>query len=328
MKVGITVGPPHAQFSAPLNCQKHILEELRKMDTGIDLVGVHDKVPRGLDLLHMHNLPFRSVEWLRARKAPHVIAHAHGNLLWCHPELMTNRPIDRLRMKSWAYMSRRHIDAYLAVSHYLSFFLGSWGVKPDRLRTVYNGIEPVFFEKANGRPPVKGPYILHVSSYQPKKNTESLIKAFPLIRREFPNHRLVVTGPGHMGAASGAAAEGMKGVQFLGKVSNECLHRLYGDAALFVFPTLHETFGLPAVEAMAMGCPVLTTRRGSMPEVCGEGARYCSPEPDSIARHALTVLGDASLRRTLRKQGRARAKVFTWERAAKDVLRAYEEVLG
>ena len=328
MRVGITVGPLHAQFSAPLNCQKHLLDELRKMDTGIDLVAVKDRVPRDLDLLHMHNIPFRSMEWLRARKAPRVIVHAHGNLLWVHPELMTNRPIDRARMKFWAFMSDRHVDSYIAVSHYLSYFLISRGVKPDRLRVAHNGIEPVFFEKANGRPPVKGPYILHVSSYQPKKNTESLILAYPSIQREFPDHRLVIAGPRHMGAASEAAAEGMKGVEFLGKVTNECLHRLYGDADLFVFPTLHETFGLPAVEAMAMDCPVLTTRRGSMPEVCCDGASYCSPDPDSIARSAIEILDSPSRRRTLRSRGKTRAQYFTWEKAAKAVLRVYEEVLG
>ena len=324
MKVGIVVGLTGSKFSAPLMCQRKLYVALQDMDTGLDLIPVEDRPPLGLDLLHVDNIPFRAYQAWRVRKAPLVVAHAHGNLVWAHPELMENGPHDRALMRFWASMSRNQVDAFIPVSHYLRYFLCSWGVSPDRLHTVYNGIDPLYLGEAPARSPEMRPYILHVSKYQPKKNTEALVEAYQTIRKGFPEHDLIIAGPGH-GRSQNPSP---KGVTILGKVPASDLHRLYAGAACFVFPTLHETFGLPVVEAMATGCPVVTTRRGSMPEVGDSAVEYCEPTPASIAATVMDLLDNPSRQRTLRTRGKSRAKTFSWERAASDVLRVYEEVLS
>jgi glycosyltransferase involved in cell wall biosynthesis len=328
MKVGVVIGPKDAPFSAPLQCQRSLLAAMRGLGTSLDLVPVEGSVPHGLDLLHVDNLPFNWWEYYRVWRAPKVVSHAHGNLLWVHPELTGKTLAQRTRMRTFSRLSRKHLNRVLCVSNYLRQTLISVGMDPERLDTVYNGIDPIFSERTPGHPPLSGPYILHVCKYQPKKNTVSLVEAFPAIRQEFPDVKLIIAGPGHMGAASGSAAEGMPGVRFLGKVSMKTLHDLYADAECFVFPTRHETFGLPVVEAMASGCPVITTRKASMPEVGGGAVEYCHGSPADIAATVIDVLREPLRRRTLRKKGKARARKFSWERAGKQVLRAYEEVLG
>jgi len=297
-----------------------------EMDNGFEIVPIKGSVPKGLDILHVDNLPFHWWEYARTFKAPHIIAHVHGNLAYSNPELTEYGAWQRVRMRAWARVSRRRITHFLPVSHYLRHFLTAWGVDPDRTTTIYNGVDPMFFERPKGVPPVKGRYILHVSKYQPKKNTEALVRAFPSIRDEHPDLKLVIAGPGHKTGPSGKAAQGMKGVKVLGKVSIDRLTRLYWHAEIFVFPSLHETFGIPIVEAMAAGVPVVTTRRTSLPEVGGDAAWYVEPTPGAIAEGVIEVMNGKDTRSYMRHQGQRIARKFTWERAARDVLRVYEGV--
>ena len=325
MRVGLVLGPDGV-FSAPLQCQRRLYKALLALDTDLELIPIKGSVPKRLDLLHLDNLPFRWWEYARTYRAKHIIAHAHGNIVWVHPELTSFNTMTRARMKFTARLARRRLHHIFPVSQYLKNFLESWGVDPGRLTTIYNGLDPMYFDPPHDPAPVNKPYILHVSKYQPKKYTEILIRAFPRIRKEHPEIKLVIAGPGHLGGISEEVASGMEGVKFLGEVPTEILPRLYSNAEVFVFPSLHETFGLPVAEAMASSCPVVTTRRTCLPEIGGDAVMYASTNPISIANCVLEILGDPSLLRSLQVKGKERAKRFTWERAAKDVLRVYEEV--
>jgi glycosyltransferase involved in cell wall biosynthesis len=113
----------------------------------------------------------------------------------------------------------------------------------------------------------------------------------------------------------------------MGYVSDTALNQLYARADLFVFPTLAEGFGMPPLEAMARGCPVIASRCGSLPEVCGDAAYYVDErDPRAIADGIVRVLTDHTLRRGLARMGRERARRYEWSRSARHVFRLLEEV--
>jgi len=113
----------------------------------------------------------------------------------------------------------------------------------------------------------------------------------------------------------------------LGFVADEELPALLSAAEAFVFPSLYEGFGLPPLEAMACGTPVVASRAGSLPEVLGEAALLVPPDDPGALEDALArLLDDGALRATLRERGLARATEFTWERTARQTLEAYREV--
>src|SRR5262249_47521341 len=119
-----------------------------------------------------------------------------------------------------------------------------------------------------------------------------------------------------------------KHVRFFGFVSDQTLAALYRLAHTFVFPSLYEGFGLPPLEAMASGTPVITSNVSSLPEVVGDAALLIDPyKPEAIAEAMHRVLGDATLRADLRRRGLARAREFSWERSVARVREIYAEVM-
>jgi glycosyltransferase involved in cell wall biosynthesis len=118
-------------------------------------------------------------------------------------------------------------------------------------------------------------------------------------------------------------------VTFTGYVPDEDLPALYNAAELFVFPSLYEGFGLPVLEAMACGAPVVTSNTSSLPEVAGDAAILVDPyDVNAIAQAMRQVLEDPALAEALRQKGLERAKLFTWEKTARQTIAVYEKVLG
>ena len=112
-------------------------------------------------------------------------------------------------------------------------------------------------------------------------------------------------------------------------VDDQMLLRLYRNARIMVYPSLYEGFGLPPLEAMGCGCPVVVSNATSLPEVCGDAAYYIDPYTvESIAEGMCKVLTDDSLRQSLIRKGLGRAKMFTWEKSAKEHLKVFEEVMA
>ena len=122
---------------------------------------------------------------------------------------------------------------------------------------------------------------------------------------------------------------GRDAVRFLGYVPREDLAALYGLARLCVYPSLYEGFGLPVAEAMACGCPVVTSNVSSLPEVAGDAAVLVDPRSvEDITEGVAALWADAARRRELAARGQARARCFTWERAARETAAVYDSVLG
>ncbi len=187
---------------------------------------------------------------------------------------------------------------------------------PRKIRVIHHGIDHRRFTPGEGP---REPFLLYPARPWPHKNHARLYEAFALLRRDRPDLRLVLTGGGHSGATP-------DGVEALGNVSSDELVSLYRSAAALVFPSLYEGFGLPPLEAMACGCPVACSVAASLPEVCGDAARYFSPDdPAEIAAAAGDVLDDPG---AWSKRGLARAAGFTWERSAQAHEAVYRELLG
>jgi len=176
------------------------------------------------------------------------------------------------------------------------------------------------------------PYLLYVGGRGGYKNFDALLRAYaqrPSLVGEFD---LVAFGGGGFSAAERAVMQslGLKGdqVRQMGG-GDSALAALYQGAALFVYPSLYEGFGIPPLEAMSFGCPVVCSNRSSVPEVVGDAAFFFDPEStDAIGQAIESVLNDAALRQTLISRGRERIKLFSWKRCAEQTLDVYRRVLS
>jgi glycosyltransferase involved in cell wall biosynthesis len=158
------------------------------------------------------------------------------------------------------------------------------------------------------------------------------VAAFSRLRCEFPEFRLAIVGPTiwrHDQLREQIRELGMSSrVKLLGYVPDEALPALYSAASLFVFPSLYEGFGLPVLEAMACGTPVVCSNLSSLPEVAGEAALLVDPtNPDELAGAIRRALLDGDLRGDLRQRGLQRARSFTWQRTANKLMDVYSELL-
>ena len=174
-------------------------------------------------------------------------------------------------------------------------------------------------------------YILFVGSIEPRKNLVGLLKAYSLLpaatRKEY---RLVLAGfSGWKNEQVFRLLDRLKSdVEYKGFVDDETLAGLYRNAACFAYPSFYEGFGLPPLEAMACGCPVVVSKVASLPEVCGDAAHYVDPhDVEGIAEGLNRVLTDSALRQSLMQKGFERARLFSWEKSAREYLKVFEEVL-
>ncbi len=189
-----------------------------------------------------------------------------------------------------------------------------------RVVVVPNGIGASFRAPAPGAQVsalVDGPYVLHVGGATKRKNLAALAKAWRQVVGEQSGLKLVLIGP--KDERRHAAFSVVK----LGyREPNEIAHAMR-RATCVVVPSVYEGFGLPALEAMAVGTPVVAARRGALPEVCGPAAMLVEPDADGLAEGILRVIADGALSRDLRSRGVERAHEFSWQRSAEGHLRTY-----
>jgi glycosyltransferase involved in cell wall biosynthesis len=175
-------------------------------------------------------------------------------------------------------------------------------------------------------------FLLCVGTIEPRKNLSRLLRAFQLLRANGRSAAsLVIVGRKgwlYDSIFAEILAAGLQdAVIFTGHVSDDDLSGLYSMARAFVYPSLYEGFGLPCIEAMACGCPVVTSNRGALLEVTGQAAVHADPEDvASIAAAIELALQDDSLRQTLIARGLERARIFTWDHYACEMMKAFEEI--
>jgi glycosyltransferase involved in cell wall biosynthesis len=209
----------------------------------------------------------------------------------------------------------------------------------ERITPVYLGVDHGVF-KIYDRETLKSrkedlalpeKFILFVGTREPRKNLDRLMRAYAelpeQVQKEFS---LVLIGPRGWGESDPAARQKLANrVLVLDYLETQKLALAYNLASVLVYPSLYEGFGLPPLEAMACGCPVVVSRAASLPEVCADAACYVDPKDvQSIAEGVSTVLSDDELRRSLIKKGAERVKLFTWENTARKTLEVFDEVLS
>jgi len=213
---------------------------------------------------------------------------------------------------------------------------------PDKIDVIYNayderfGVEPREEDvvRVRERFQLHDEFVLYAGNVKPHKNLERLIQAFDLVRQRGLSHlKLVVIGDEVSKYASLRRAvhrhQLHKHVRFLGYLPEETLAVMYRLAGVFVFPSLYEGFGLPPLEAMASGTPVVTSNVSSLPEVAGDAALLIDPyDPAAIADGIYCVLTDERVRGSLRRRGLERARQFSWEASVRRIREIYREAAG
>ena len=212
--------------------------------------------------------------------------------------------------------------------------------EPEKIAVIYNAYDERFaidpaeedVVRVRERYQLQDEFVLYAGNVKPHKNLERLIEAFQIVRKRGLDHlKLVMIGDeiSKYTALRRAVHRHQlhKYVRFLGYLPEETLAVMYRLAGVFVFPSLYEGFGLPPLEAMASGTPVVTSNVSSLPEVAGDAALLVDPyDPRAIADGIYRVLTDADLRKDLRRKGVARAGQFSWEQSVRRVRRIYNEV--
>jgi glycosyltransferase involved in cell wall biosynthesis len=234
------------------------------------------------------------------------------------------------------------------------------GIAPERIRTIYNAPDPLFYsphslplkcvgEEEMRNPPemqrvleryqIHYPFLLYVGRTNPHKNIPRLVEAFSVLRGQLAEHplykdlRLIIIGD-HISRHPSLRHAVIQGkvedsVRFLGFVPIETLRVFYQAASAFVFPSLYEGFGLPPLEAMACGTPVICSQMSSLPEVVGDAALIVNPENVfDIARGIRETLLDHDLRRNMIEKGFQQLRRFSWDTCARHVLETYQDVVA
>jgi len=293
-----------------------------------------------LDLVH---IPLNRVPLLMIK--PYVVTiHDMANLFY-------EEGAGNLRMQLRRYRFRRGLvraNRVIAVSDATRRdVVNHMQVPPGRVQRVYNAPDPGFRVEGTScdieqqqrimeRYQIHYPFLLYAGNIRRHKNVPRLVEAFAVVRDQLQSHplykdlRLVIIGdtisqyPAVRQTVIKSRVEPV--VRFLGFVPFETLRCFYEMAAAFVFPSRYEGFGLPPLEAMACGAPVVASNVSSLPEVVGDAAILVNPENVfDIARGIREVLLDADLREQLIVRGRAQARRFSWERTARQVLEIYQE---
>lgn len=292
------------------------------------------------DLVH---IPLARVPLLMIR--PYVVTiHDLANLFFEEEASKFRMQLRRYRFRRGLVRAERVIAVSEATRRDCQTQLG---IPPERICRVYNAPDPGFLAAPSPdqsderrrileRYQIEHPFLLYAGNIRRHKNVPRLVEAFAVLREQLSAHpqysglRLVIIGdtisqyPAVRQAVIRSKMEHV--VRFLGFVPFETLRCFYQAAAAFVFPSRYEGFGLPPLEAMACGTPVVASNVSSLPEVVGDAAMLVNPENVfDIARGIRDVLLDEQLRATLIEKGREQAARFSWERTARQVLDIYRQ---
>ena len=270
-----------------------------------------------------------SHQLLRPPRNTKITATLYDMTCWLAPE--THTPANVAMAKRFAHSVLKRADGMIAISESTrADTLRILDLKPERIEVIYPGVSEAFF----GAVPVvrKKPYILFVGTIEPRKNVNVLLDAYEQlpasIREEYD---LIVAGPLGWGdtGASRRLRSATAGVEYLGYVAENDLPGLTAGAAVFVYPSLYEGFGLPVAQAMAAGAPVITSNVSSLPEVGGDATALVDPQSPAELTSALQrILLSPERRSQMSVSGKKRAQEYHWDTCARKSWRFFERIAG
>ena len=227
----------------------------------------------------------------------------------------------------------RRADAIVAVSRFTADELARFTtVDRKKVHVIELGVAPFWFERTGAPPPRRRPYILYVGNVKPHKNLSRLVEAYAMVASR-SDVDLVIVGrkdgfiTGDTAVEKRAERLGER-VVFTGEMDIAQLRGYYAHAETLVLPSLYESFGLPPLEAMASGCPVVVSDIAPLRDVCGDAALFCDPmSPADITEKIHRLMHDEALKKTLRAKGLERARSFTWEMCAAKTCAVIERTM-
>jgi glycosyltransferase involved in cell wall biosynthesis len=296
---------------------------------------------RHVDILHMPWFYAPAIVSSRLLITVHDLSDVLAPPVGASPPVQTGRLF-------FARRALNRADHIFAVSHASKRDLARFFHIPEsKITVVYDAVDERFLteplpadaDRILERHAVNSPYVLYAGNIRPQKNLPRLIEAFAVAKAElrgnpeFDQLKLLVIGEAldrHADLRRAVVrARVREDVRFLGFVPSPVLRVFYSRASAFLFPSLYEGFGLPPLEAMAHGTPVLTSNVSSLPEVFQDAALLVNPENVfDIARGIRQILTENALRQTLRRRGYERARMYSWEHAARLVHATYHSVLA
>ncbi len=272
-------------------------------------------------------------------KKTRKIVTIHDLAFLTHPEYSTPALADYLRQAVPRAIATA--DVVATISHEVSRTLIEHLHTPrEKLVVVPNGVsaafrrisDPIILDATRYKFNLKQPFVLAVGTLEPRKNHASLIKAFHQVhkKKNGPVQLVIAGGTGWRYEETRQLVAELKlekKVRFLGRVSELELITLYSLAAVFAFPSFFAGFGIPVLEAMACGAPVITANTSSLPEVAGDAALLVDPHnSDQLAAAITRLLTDEQLREELRQKGYQRAQHYNWEVSARKMLTIYQKL--
>ena len=330
MKVGVL-----SRDDGPLSIgiyTENLLRELRKRDINVVLFSENGPPPRECDILWDPGLGLRKVpRFLSAAPVP-VVATVHGLRSFSMPmRSITDSPLAYIREQKtrcevalgWKRLKRK-ISMVIAVSRYGAEEVArSLHINRSQICSIYHGVDHSVFTPAPPKPSMHEPYLLVVAEYSPKKNINRVFQVYEKLSRQLTMPKLVAILPGYTKYVN------IEGVTVIAtKTLQKDLAAWYAGALAFLFPSLHETFGMPILEAMACGCPVITSTTTACAEIAGDAALLVDPySVDDIGMAIERLLADPSLRLILRQKGIERAHLFTWEKSADEHLAVFHALM-
>jgi glycosyltransferase involved in cell wall biosynthesis len=292
-----------------------------------------DLITGSFDILHCP-----AYELLYHRKGRSVVT-IHDLTFHLYPEWIGADWRDHFLEDTYSAIERA--DSFLTVSEYIKReMVEHLGIPGNRIVAVHHGVEDRFNDRSeegerrilHDRYGLSDPYVLSVATREPKKNLTGLLTAYRILSERLPDPPLLALA-GKKGWETSAVEGEIKSgsisnrIVTLGYVPDDDLPLLYRQAESFLFPSLYEGFGMPLLEAMASGCPVIASRAASIPEVSGDAAVLVDPlDSEALALAMEEVVTDRERRIELSRKGIERARGFTWEKTAKKTLKAYNQL--
>ena len=319
----------------------------RLKDLGLRAKAVHLRLPRAgegimkdlnlVEVLCRGDLYHATDFYLPLERPERALATIYDLIFLMQPETM----VDHARLAKWAPRFARRCRRIITISESSKAdIVNRLDIDPGRVHVTYPGVDRDLFcpstdyeglsKRIGTLLGLPRPFFLGVSCSEGRKNTPLLLDAYERLWRNDPRNDLVLVWDPPAGVRERYGSPGLaQRIHFIGRQSDDVLADLYRSATALVFPSLCEGFGLPILEAMSCGCPVIASGTSSMPEVAGEAAMYIDPRDVTSLTKALEAFenGDAEIRK-FQRRGLARAARFSWERCGRETLEVYERCLS